>query len=137
MPTRTAAFPVTRRGGRSNGTLTRSTPTRMVLLTAGSCCGLPRNGSQAHKIRKRGNLMRRFAILACFGVCLAAPPAAAQYHWYHEGYRQAYPQQAEELVRSWYQRYLHREPDPNRAAWVDALNSGQQPEAVLAGILSS
>ncbi len=81
--------------------------------------------------------MRRFAIVACFVALLAAAPASAQYDWYHEGYRQAYPNQAEDLVRSWYRRYLHREPDPNRAAWVDALNSGQQPEAVLAGILGS
>jgi hypothetical protein len=81
--------------------------------------------------------MRRSAILACCGVFLAAAPSFAQSNWYHEGYQGAYPQQAEELVRVWYQRFLHREPDPNRAAWVDALNSGQQPEAVLAGILSS
>jgi hypothetical protein len=85
--------------------------------------------------------MGRLAILAWFGLLLGTGPVLAQdrYHWYHEGYRQAYPDNAEMLVRSWYQRYLHRTPDPTgeELGWVDALRTGQPPEKVLAGILGS
>jgi hypothetical protein len=42
------------------------------------------------------------------------------------------------LVQTWYRKYLHREPDPDGiATWVNALSSGQTPEAVLATLLGS
>jgi hypothetical protein len=43
----------------------------------------------------------------------------------------------EELVRSWYQRFLHRDPDPLWSVWVEAVRYGQEPNAVLAAILGS
>ncbi|HEV3446786.1 MAG TPA: DUF4214 domain-containing protein [Gemmataceae bacterium] len=60
------------------------------------------------------------------------------YHWYHEAHRRAFPENPENLVRTWYEKYLNREPDPDGlSTWVGALVSGQSPESVLAGILNS
>ncbi len=42
------------------------------------------------------------------------------------------------LVQSWYQRYLHREPDPGGLhTWVSALRCGASPDDVQASILAS
>lgn len=42
------------------------------------------------------------------------------------------------LVQSWYQRYLHRQPDPQGLhTWVSALRQGESPLAVQASILAS
>lgn len=42
-----------------------------------------------------------------------------------------------ELVRSWYQQYLGREPDPGAQGWVNQLRGGTSPADVLASILGS
>jgi len=86
--------------------------------------------------------MRRYALIACLVVLCTTALANAQprapYHWYHEGHRRAYPESPDQLVQSWYQRYLHRETDYAGAkGWIDALRRGDSPEAVLAMILSS
>ncbi len=66
-----------------------------------------------------------------------AAPAATQAPSRPEAYQGANPDRSEDLVRSWYQKYLHREPDPQWAVWVDAVRNGQEPNAVLASILGS
>jgi hypothetical protein len=66
-----------------------------------------------------------------------APPALPQAPWGPAGYRRASPDRPEDLVRSWYRTYLNREPDPQWAVWVDAVRNGQEPNSVLASILSS
>jgi len=70
--------------------------------------------------------MRRI-ILPALLLLLCALPGSAQY-----GGRDA-----NETVGRWYQRYLHRPADPYAAGWVQALQQGQRPEQVLAGILGS
>jgi hypothetical protein len=47
------------------------------------------------------------------------------------------PGDPQTLVRSWYRRYLRREPDSGAAARVQALRTGNTADYVLAGILSS
>jgi len=82
--------------------------------------------------------MQRYALIASLAVLCATALANGQQQWYHEGHRRAYPERPEALVKSWYERYLHREPEyPGAQGWVDALRQGQPPEAVLAMILSS
>jgi len=70
--------------------------------------------------------MRR-AILPALLLLTCALPSSAQY-----GGREA-----NRTVQRWYQRYLRRDADPYAAGWVQALQQGQQPEQVLAGILGS
>lgn len=41
------------------------------------------------------------------------------------------------LVAQWYQRFLHREPDPGAGCWVKDLSQGESPDCVLAKILGS
>lgn len=41
------------------------------------------------------------------------------------------------LVRTDYERYLHREPGPDASTWIQDLRTGSMPNDVLAGILSS
>jgi hypothetical protein len=89
--------------------------------------------------------MRRFAVLAWFGVSLLAAPALTQDRWrrdddrwrHEEAWRRAYPDRPDDLVRSWYRRFLGREPDPMAGVWTNELRSGQDPNAVLATILGS
>jgi hypothetical protein len=90
--------------------------------------------------------MRRFAVLAGFGALLLLPaltPAQDRWHrdndrWRHdEAHRLAYPDRAEDLVRSWYRKFLNREPDPLWSVWVGQVRGGQDPHSVLATILSS
>jgi hypothetical protein len=73
-------------------------------------------------------------LLAC------GEPVRAQYSRLH--YQTPYPTFAgdgtAQLVRSWYQRFLRREPDlEGLATHVNALRSGQPPEEVLATIAGS
>jgi hypothetical protein len=49
----------------------------------------------------------------------------------------AQPLSNADLVDSWYRRYLGRPAELGARGWVDALDAGQAPEAVLASILSS
>ena len=84
--------------------------------------------------------MCRSVILSCLTLLAAGllAPAQYRYHWYHEAHRRAYPERPEELVRSWYEKFLNREPDPDGlATWAGAIRNGQPPEQVLAGILNS
>jgi hypothetical protein len=71
--------------------------------------------------------MRR-AILPALLLLLCVLPGSAQF-----GARR----DANRTVAGWYQRFLRREMDPFAAGWVRALQQGQQPEQVLAGILGS
>jgi hypothetical protein len=57
--------------------------------------------------------------------------------WHPAGYPRPVPASPEELVRSWYQKFLHRDPDPQWSVWVEAVRNGQEPNAVLAAILGS
>ena len=81
--------------------------------------------------------MCRSVILSCLTLLAAGllAPAQYRYHWYHEAHRRAYPERPEELVRSWYEKFLNREPDPDGlATWAGAIRNGQPPEQVLAGL---
>jgi hypothetical protein len=81
--------------------------------------------------------MRRLALFACLAAFLTAPSGPAQVSWYHEGHG-SMPQTADRLVRSWYDRYLHRSArDGEEIGWVKALVAGQSPDHVLSGILGS
>lgn len=73
--------------------------------------------------------MRR-AILPALLLLVCVLPSEAQYggQGRHDANR---------TVARWYQRYLGREMDPYAADWVRALQQGQDPEQVLAGILGS
>jgi len=70
--------------------------------------------------------MRR-AILPALLLLLCVLPSMAQYN----------RRDANRTVAQWYQRYLRRDADPYAGGWVQALQQGQQPEQVLAGILAS
>jgi hypothetical protein len=50
---------------------------------------------------------------------------------------QGIPGDGTSLVQGWYAQFLHRAPDPGAAIWIQALQSGQQPESVLSQILGS
>jgi hypothetical protein len=86
--------------------------------------------------------MRTF-ILSLLGVLLLTPLSPAQYRIeirraYPPAYVTSVPAQPEQLVTSWYRRYLNREPDPGGlATWTNALRSGNSSEMTLASILSS
>jgi hypothetical protein len=75
---------------------------------------------------KESYLMRYFIVLTLLGAAVTAAPAVAQV-----------PQNSDALVRSWYQRFLHRDVDPGYIGWVNALNSGSSPTTVLSEILGS
>jgi hypothetical protein len=49
----------------------------------------------------------------------------------------SYPDQPEELARTWYQNYFRRDPDPREVRWVaDQLRRGETPESVLSMLLA-
>ena len=83
--------------------------------------------------------MRTF-ILSLLGVLLLTPLSPAQYRIeirraYPAAYVTSVPAQPEQLVTSWYRRYLNREPDPGGlATWTNALRSGNSSEMTLASI---
>lgn len=64
---------------------------------------------------------------------LSASFASAQ-SYYHPADAPGDPQT---LVRSWYEKFLHREPDAGAAAWIRALRTGHSADDVLSTILSS
>jgi len=66
-------------------------------------------------------------------VLLSPLTASAQYGYGPGGYGDA----PEQMVRDWYGRFLGRAPDAQASVWIDAIRSGQQPEAVLGQILGS
>jgi hypothetical protein len=81
--------------------------------------------------------MRRLMLLAFGAVLLMASSGPGQFSWYHEGHGSR-PEAADQLVRSWYLRFLHR-PAGNgeELGWVQALESGQPADQILSGILGS
>lgn len=90
--------------------------------------------------------MSRSWALACVVLCLSLRPASAQPYppppgvdplTQPQGYPYGNAGNAQALVASWYERYLRRPMDYAAAGWVNSLNAGQQPSAVLAAILGS
>jgi hypothetical protein len=71
--------------------------------------------------------MRQF-ILVSAGLLASLGASAAQAQVYGD---------PGSLVSNWYSTYLGRPPDPGIQHWVDELNEGAAPDAVLAGILGS
>jgi hypothetical protein len=71
-------------------------------------------------------------LLSSLVLVLAIGPARAQYY----APPVAAPP-ADQLVTSWYERFLGRAPDPYAASWIDSLENGQNPASVLASILGS
>jgi len=77
--------------------------------------------------------MKRFILAAGIAVLLSPLTASAQPGYGRGGYNDA----PEQMVRDWYSRFLGRAPDGQSSVWVEAVRSGQQPEAVLGQILGS
>src|SRR5262245_22521632 len=77
-----------------------------------------------------------FALTAASMFTVMSGAATAQYNDYPYGYSD-YAGDSQALVSSWYQRFLGRPPDPGSATWVQQLQDGSAPDAVLAGILAS
>jgi hypothetical protein len=77
--------------------------------------------------------MRLTLTLALLTIALSASLAPAQ-SYYHPSEAPGDPQT---LVRSWYDRYLHRAADAGADAWIKALRTGHSPEDVVSTILSS
>ena len=77
--------------------------------------------------------MRLFFCAALTGLALTATPAAAQ-RYPAEGYLHDNPHA---LVRTWYQRFLNREPDAGAGIWINMLQRGAAPQAVLARLLGT
>jgi len=80
--------------------------------------------------------MRRIVIPAVLGTAFLVGVASAQYPPYPAPYGNP-DQGATQLVSSWYQRFLGRQPDQWSSTWIDQIRNGQSPDAVLASILSS
>lgn len=81
--------------------------------------------------------MRMIPTLACAALLTLTAAAPAQY--YPPGPQYPGPGgNAVVLVQSWYRQFLNRNPDPNGiATWTSMLQTGSQPQYVLAGILGS
>jgi hypothetical protein len=78
------------------------------------------------------------ALAVAAGLPAAGPPQNQYHPWHHEVHSQAYPPDAQALVVSWYQRYLHRDPaNGEELGWVNHLVQGAAPETLLADILGS
>lgn len=77
--------------------------------------------------------MTRTLTLALGTLLLSASLAQAQ-SYYHPADA---PGDPAVLVRSWYERYLRREPDSGAGGWMQSLRTGHSPEDVLSTILSS
>jgi hypothetical protein len=71
----------------------------------------------------------RYLVLLIAALFLSLEPSAAQAQTYGD---------PNSLVDYWYRTYLGRTPDPSGiVTWVNALNQGTPPDAVLASILGS
>lgn len=97
--------------------------------------------------------MKAIKIVALLGLLLLTQPVAAQFGQrvppqpvppqptplpQYPGQSSYYDYDPSEMVRSWYLRYLDREPDTIGAqSWIEALRQGYRPEMVLAGMLGS
>jgi len=75
--------------------------------------------------------MKRLIVIAALALLVVPLPGSAQYP---PSYGYGDPEQ---MVQSWYRQFLGRNADPQASAWIGQLQSGQAPEAVLAGILAS
>ena len=83
--------------------------------------------------------MTRYLLPALLLLLASGAPVGAQWSRLH--YQTPYPvvaaDGAPQLVRSWYQRYLRREPElEGLATHVSALRSGQPAAEVLATIVA-
>jgi hypothetical protein len=78
--------------------------------------------------------MGRSVALALPAILAFASFAPAQYGYY---YPSAVPNDGRQLVQSWYQHYLGREPDTGSLVWIHSLQTGHSPDQVLSTILSS
>jgi hypothetical protein len=87
--------------------------------------------------------MLRLWIPACLAVCLACGTASAQLYPPTGGDPYAppgmtpYSGDAEALVASWYNQFLHRQMDVGAATWANYLRRGWSPDQVLAIIVGS
>jgi len=92
--------------------------------------------------------MRGMIFAIVLGLCLLSVPglAPAQRNPFRPpfpAYRPpsvfppAFRLRAREVVQGWYLRFLGRDLDPGAAVWIDQLRRGENPTAVLAGILGS
>jgi hypothetical protein len=92
--------------------------------------------------------MRRMIFGIALGLCLLsvtslAPAQRNPFSPPFPAYRSpsvfppAFRLRAREVVEGWYLRYLGRDLDPGAAVWIDQLRRGENPSAVLAGILGS
>jgi hypothetical protein len=93
------------------------------------------------RLIEQGNV-RWFLTLAVVGIFALATPGPGQYYpearRAYDAHWQAYGDQPEQMVRSWYRKYLNRDVDPvGYETWVGALRNGSPPEQILAGILAS
>jgi hypothetical protein len=77
--------------------------------------------------------MRRTLALALPALLLSTSLASAQSYYY----RGDAPGNPATLVRSWYERFLRREPDRGADGWIQALRTGHSAEDVVASILAS
>jgi hypothetical protein len=77
--------------------------------------------------------MSRILALASAALLFVPGLASAQKYFY----RSTPTGDAGTLVRTGYERYLHREPGAGGATWIQALRTGQTREDFLASLLSS
>jgi len=75
--------------------------------------------------------MKRTLVIALSATLALAATARADYP------PAALVSSPQSLVDSWYRHYLHRPPDQAAAGWAESLAKGQEPEALLATLLSS
>lgn len=78
--------------------------------------------------------MKRLLTLAAAALLSAPAFAPAQSYYYR---RPPTAGNAGTLVRSDYERYLHREPGPGAGTWIQDMRTGSTPNDVLARILAS
>lgn len=74
--------------------------------------------------------MKRFFLALGVVAVLAPLEASAQYGRGHD-------HGPEQLVQSWYRQFLRRNADPMASVWINQLAGGEEPESVLAQILST
>jgi len=73
-------------------------------------------------------------LIPVLGLVLLLTPLSAPAQYPPGG---GYNDMPEQMVAGWYRQFLGRVPDGQSAVWIDAIKSGQAPEAVLAQILGS
>jgi len=76
--------------------------------------------------------MKRFLLIAGLAALVTPLSLPAQYPYQPGG-----AGGAEQMVQEWYGRFLGRAADPQAAGWINLLQSGHAPDAVLAQLLAS